>query len=142
MSFERQDVQRRRRHCASLPASTRNASAARLTTHSCQPGSRVLFPKKILVKAVSACFVGIPYEAYVEDVIARQEAEAAAHARQTPACSGTEAGRFFLKANTNHGLVSGQRLKLQPAREIYLIEMGTVVKKMGRYRKSAGAMVA
>ena len=32
-----------------------------------------------------------------------------------------------------------RRLKLDPVREIYLLEMGTMVKKMGRYRKAAAA---
>ena len=35
-----------------------------------------------------------------------------------------------------------RRLKLQPAREIYLIEMGTMVKKMGKYRRNKAAAMA
>ena len=35
-----------------------------------------------------------------------------------------------------------RRLKLQPAREIYLIEMGTMVKKMGKFRKHGAAAMA
>ena len=35
-----------------------------------------------------------------------------------------------------------RRLKLQPAREIYLIEMGTMVKKMGKHRKHGAAAIA
>jgi hypothetical protein len=35
-----------------------------------------------------------------------------------------------------------RRLKLHPAREIYLIEMGTMVKKMGKFRKHGAAAMA
>ena len=35
-----------------------------------------------------------------------------------------------------------RRLKLHPAREIYLIEMGTMVKKMGKHRKHGAAAIA
>ena len=35
-----------------------------------------------------------------------------------------------------------RRLKLHPAREIYLIEMGTMVKKMGKHRKYGAAAMA
>jgi hypothetical protein len=42
----------------------------------------LLYPKKVLVKAVTASFVGVPYEAYVEDVINQQMAHAQAKERE------------------------------------------------------------